>query len=151
MVDLSQLAERVEAATGDIRAINREVALAVGWHRYSPSEIGKKNPGWIAPEDFIGEYVGKDGRRTPKLDSLHGTEIWREPRNYIGSADAAMTLIPAHCTGWSVNIEGRNAQALLFKDGDWVIGSSDACSPAAALVAASLRAALSSIPKGEKE
>ena len=89
---LVALAGRCEAATGANNALNREVALACGWHRYSPSEIHKSNPGWIAPEDFIGEHVRKDGRRSPILDSLHGTSIWREPRNYLASLDAAMTL-----------------------------------------------------------
>jgi len=91
---LLELAADVEKAAGDLRPLNREVALAIGWHRYSPSEIGKSNPGWIAPEDFIGETIGKDGRKRPILDSLHGTSIWREPRDYLGSLDAAITLIP---------------------------------------------------------
>lgn len=92
---LIELAESCEQADGADRGINRQVALAVGWHRYTPSELGRSNPGWIAPEDFAGETVGKDGRKRPVLDSLHGTDIWREPRDYLGSLDAAMQLVPA--------------------------------------------------------
>jgi hypothetical protein len=92
MTNLLELADRVESGEGDVRALNREVALANGWHRYSPSEISKSNPGWIAPEDFIGENVGEDGRRHPVLDSLHGTTIWREPRAYLAAFDAALSL-----------------------------------------------------------
>jgi hypothetical protein len=98
---LLALAARVELAeTQRDRVLNREVALAVGWHRYPQSAFDRRSKvGWIASEDFCGEYVRKDGTRTPKLDSLHGTDIWPEPRDYLASLDAAMTLVPE---GWRV-------------------------------------------------
>ena len=141
MSALLELAERCEDATGPDRGLNREVALVVGWHRYTPSEMGRSSPGWISPEDFIGEYVAKDGRRSPKLDSLHGTSISREPHNYLGSIDAAMSLIPARLRKTiSINIQGDMVQALIFREGDGVVGRGDARFAPLALCAAALRA-----------
>jgi hypothetical protein len=148
MSTLLELAARCEAAMGADKALNREIALAVGWHRYSPTEIGKSNPGWIAPEDFIGEYVGKDGRRTPKLDSMHGTSIWREPRDYLASIDAAMTLVPEGC--WA---EGSLSSPASLEVHSLTVfaplGRATAATPALALTAAALRARAQTPPVSE--
>ena len=158
--ELLLLAERVEAASGPDRALNREVALAVGWHRYSPSEIGKSNPGWIAPEDFIGEYVSRDGRRSPRLDSMHGTDVWREPRDYLASLDAAMELVSegVEGVGLSFKIERFYLGNGMVKcrasvwDGLGCVSSldtaSEAATPALALTAAALRARAQADPEG---
>jgi len=83
---LLELAARVEAAPVNRkdRTLNREVALAVGWARLTPSESRKSYPTWYHPSDV------RDGH--PVFDSLHGTEVWREPLNYLGSVDDALTL-----------------------------------------------------------
>lgn len=152
MSALLKLAERCEAAAGELRALNREIALAVGWHRYSPSEIGKSNPGWIAPEDFIGEYESKDGRRRPMLDSLHGTDIWREPRNYSGSLDAAAMLVPegmGWLSGWGQTVPDEPMGGAIITPharfaghhvNNDAIATGEAATPALALCAAALRA-----------
>ncbi|WP_144035781.1 hypothetical protein [Sphingopyxis bauzanensis] len=141
------LVELVERGAKPSAALDREIALAVGWHRYSPSEIGRKNPGWIAPEDFIGEYVRGDGRRTPKLDSLHGTDIWREPRPYSTSIDAAMTLVPpGHIFGCGSKDATGTAWAWSGPADPLEYRSiSNAATPALALCAAALKA------KGENQ
>jgi len=91
MSALLELAARVEAAPVNRkdRTLNREVALAVGWARLTPSESRKSYPTWYHPSDV------RDGR--PVFDSLHGTEVWREPSNYLGSLDDAMSLVPKGC------------------------------------------------------
>ena len=95
---LLALAERVEAArVSDRTGLRNEVALATGWHRVEPRFTKSKHGAWIKPCDFIG--VHSDG--SPKLDSLHGTDMYREPTNFLESLDAAMSLVPS---GWSVGI-----------------------------------------------
>lgn len=140
--ELLALADRVQAASGADKALLREVALAVGWHRYSPSEIGASKPGWIAPKDFCGEYVGKDGRRSPKLDSLHGTSIWRQPRDYLTSLDAAMSLVPEGAS-WSLTNAARLPRACVWAASplrETPPPYVKAATPALALTAAALRA-----------
>ena len=86
---LLALAERVEAArVSDRTGLRNEVALATGWHRVEPRFTKSKHGAWIKPCDFIG--VHSDG--SPKLDSLHGTDMHREPPNFLESLDAAMSL-----------------------------------------------------------
>ena len=84
---LLALAERCETATLPLpdRILNRDIARAIGWGYRPPSEMGRKNPGWFHPEDC------RHG--VPVLDSLHGTDVWREPLDYVGSVDAALTLV----------------------------------------------------------
>lgn len=148
----TELIERIESAAPS-KALDRQIALAVGWHRYSPSETGRKYPGWIAPEDFIGEYVGADGRRTPKLDSLHGTEIRRDPRPYSTSIDAAMTLVPDglewELFGYDAKRDPRygrfqaRIKLLRYEDDPEELGPqgiADASTPALALCGAALKA-----------
>ncbi len=89
--ELLALAERVEAATGaDRTGLRNAVALAIGWHRVEPRFTKSKNGAWIKPSDFLG--VRSDG--SPVLDSLHGTDMHRDPPNYLESLDAAVSLYP---------------------------------------------------------
>lgn len=142
---LLELADACERAKGADKALNREIALAAGWHRYTPSELSRSNPGWIAPEDFAGETVGKDGRKRPILDSLHGTDIWREPRDFTGSLDAAMTLVPGGLhPGVSQNIWHLHWHAWMGRQGrdgsPDDVANANAATPALAICAAALRA-----------
>lgn len=82
--------KKLEKAEGPSKALNREIARAVGWHRVEPRHAGNKNGGWIAPEDFNGCY--SDG--APIYDGMHGTTIAADVPNFTGSLDAAMALAP---------------------------------------------------------
>lgn len=145
---LREAIRRLEAGeTG--REVDGAVARAVGWHRVEPRfRVGGRRGGWIAPADFRG--VHSDG--APILDSLHGTDIHRDPPRYTTSIDAAVTLVPE---GWGWNLR----DALLIGPLAWcevwkrrpgptpgVIKSSEhrsvaeAPTPAAALALAALRA-----------
>ena len=62
--------------------LSREVARAVGWINRGNSQKGE----WFAPEDT------RDGK--PLLDSLHGTDVHRDPPDFTRSLDAALTLVP---------------------------------------------------------
>jgi len=145
------LAERCEAARLPNKALNREVARAVGWGYQTPSEARRSNPAWFHPSDC------RDGK--PVIDSLHGTDVWREPLDYLGSLDAAMTLVPTTEDGWGWAIRyyselSRKAYAEVWirddadpETGDYL--KSTGATPALALCAASLRArALSTVGEG---
>ena len=138
---LLALAERVEAArVSDRTGLRNEVALATGWHRVEPRFTKSKHGAWIKPCDFIG--VHSDG--SPKLDSLHGTDMHREPPNFLESLDAAMSLVPS---GWNHGYSSRQgtepswrvvAQCWNAKPASTLHG--EAATPALALTAACLRA-----------
>lgn len=70
--------------------LDRLVARKLGWFRYT-RELGctMKRGGWISPDDFIGTH--SDG--SPILDSMHGTDIYRDPPLYTKSIDAADSMI----------------------------------------------------------
>jgi hypothetical protein len=84
----AELIAALEAATGPTIALSRDVARFCGWFRVAPRF--HKGGGWISPQDFLG--ADDDGR--PGLDSLHGTEIHRDPPHFTASIDAALTLVP---------------------------------------------------------
>lgn len=121
---LTSLVERLEKATERSKALNREIARQVGWHRVEPRHGGGMRGGWIAPEDFNG--VMSNG--SPILDSLHGTTISREAPDFTGSIDAALTLVPegrewrveqrygkgmrpAYCSIWSLGARDNDFHA----------------------------------------
>jgi hypothetical protein len=129
---LLDLAARCEAAGKPSKALNREIALAVGWVRQTPSEARRSNPAWFHPDDCRDGHV--------LMDSLHGTTMWREPLDYTASLDAAMTLVP---DGWHFSLHangGDLSRAAVYgfapKPDDWCYGAT----PAVALCAAALRA-----------
>lgn len=70
--------------------LSREIAKAAGWHRVEPRHCTLRNGAWIEP----GEWLGRMSDGKPILDSLHGTTMHREPPNFTGSLDAAVTLEP---------------------------------------------------------
>jgi len=129
---LLELAARIEAAGGPSKALDREIALAVGWVRQTPSEARRKHPAWFHPDDC------RDGEVV--FDSLHGTDVWRDPLPYTTSIDAALTLVPEGAF-WSITMRGESRpgfHACCQLDGplDWREG---ATAPLA-LCAAALRA-----------
>jgi hypothetical protein len=131
---LLALAARCEAAKLPLpdRTLNRAIARAVGWGYQSPSEARRANPAWFHPEDC------RNGK--PVFDSLHGTDVWREPLNYVGSLDAAMTLVPSPGK-WSVTAGHKGDwQACVWVEGAGFMDWRSAASPALALTAAALRA-----------
>ena len=133
---LLALAERVEAArVSDRTGLRNEVALATGWHRVEPRFTKSKHGAWIKPCDFIG--VHSDG--SPKLDSLHGTDMHREPPNFLESLDAAMSLVPSGYE-WSVNWCGNSVANVSEIGVDYPVHCGGAATPALALTAACLRA-----------
>lgn len=135
MDKLEELAARVEAATWPQhdRVLNREVALAVGWCRRTPSQGRTKHPTWFHPDDC------RNGE--PVLDSLRGTDVWREPLDYLGSLDAAMTLVPIGSAAIHIGIfpEGAHCKIFMDEDGD-ATSTGNSKTPAIALTAATLRA-----------
>ena len=141
---LLALAERVEAArVSDRTGLRNEVALATGWHRVEPRFTKSKHGAWIKPCDFIG--VHSDG--SPKLDSLHGTDMHREPPNFLESLDAAMSLVPSEAY-WRLGHDGDGADPAEYK-ADVIVpklggvdarGRAIAVTPPLALTAACLRA-----------
>ena len=138
--DLLALADRVEAADGPERELDRAVARFVGWHRVEPRFTRNKHGAWIAPGDFLGTYSGG----SPILDSLHGTDMHREVPPFTASLDAAMTLVPE---GWDWAAgsaqDGCGGHAFMRRVGHLgrpIDVDVDAAAPALALTAACLRA-----------
>lgn len=130
------LADRCEAATGPQKALDREIALLVGWCRQSPSEAKRKHPAWFHPDDC------RDGK--PIFDSLHGTDVWRDPSAFTASIDAAMTLVPKgwetaiYCGGELANVQMETER--LRQQPCFIPIDGTAATPALALCAAALRA-----------
>lgn len=86
MIDLIA---KIESAAEGSMGISREIALVAGWHRITPAQMGRHHRSkgaWIAPQDWIGRHG--DGK--PILDSLRGTEMWRDPPHFSRSIDAAL-------------------------------------------------------------
>lgn len=108
MTDLNELADLCERAAGPDKALNRAIARAVGWGYQTPSEAKRSNPAWFHPDDCRG---GK-----PVFDSLHGTDVWREPSDYVGTLDAAKTVVPQ---GWKMR--QMNCSAPCADDRSWHI------------------------------
>lgn len=89
MTETETLLAQLEQAPGPSKALNRAVAMLAGWHRVEPRHTRNKYGGWIAPENWIGRM--SDG--SPILDGLHGTTIHREPPDFTGSIDCALSLV----------------------------------------------------------
>ena len=90
------LIERLEAAEVGSRELDCLLAREFGWHRVEPRFARNKHGAWIAPEDFMG--VQSDG--SPRLDSLHGTTMHRDPYRFTTSLDAALALAERVLPGW---------------------------------------------------
>lgn len=152
--ELMKLAERVEREPASM-ALSREVAKIAGWHRVEPRHMHRANRhgAWISPT----EWGGRDSQGKPVLDSLHGTEMHREPPDFVRSMDAAKSLIPpgysyevrksgfdhfARATVWNPK---RSPQA--FDPGNGWTGETKG-NDAAALTAASLRSLAQEADRG---
>lgn len=137
MADLLAVAEACEAAPRASKALNRDIARAVGWGYQTPSEGRRKHPSWFHPDDC------RNG--SPVLDSLHGTDVWREPSDYAGSVDAAMSLLP---DGMKLVLDTHHMIATVYEywpitspeDQGFASYQAEAATPALAIVAAALRA-----------
>lgn len=140
---LLALAERCEKE-GPSQELDRLIAPMIGWHRVKPRYTRGRHGAWISPQDFGG--TNSDG--SPILDSLHGTEMWRDPPRFTSSVDAALTLVPE---GAGINLgkywisRGEAWSAIIHTDGvpddpARAFEAEDAQTPALALCAAALRA-----------
>lgn len=117
MTDLNALADRVEALEGFDHETNADLEEAT-------------TPGW---KDQAARTAYYSGHRKS-----------HEPRNFTGSLDAAMQLVPE---GWAVTVTrftGGRGKAIVWR-GDWSENHDpghgvDARTPAIALCAAALRA-----------
>lgn len=97
---MTDLLARLEVAEAGSRELDCLIARHFGWHRVEPRHARNKAGGWIAPEDFLG--VNSDG--SPRLDSLHGTDIHRDPPRLSQSLDAALALAERVLPGWHCHI-----------------------------------------------
>lgn len=93
-----ELVARLEAASVGSRELDGLLARQFGWHRIEPRHARNKAGGWIAPEDFLGLH----GDGSPRFDSLHGTDIHRDPPRLSQSLDAALALAERVLPGWGV-------------------------------------------------
>lgn len=138
----SDLITRIESAERGSRELDREIARLFGWHRVEPRFARNKHGAWIAPEDFIGLH--SDG--SPILDSLHGTDLHREPPSFSVSLDAALALAERLLPGWPIVI-GMNQTPETkpwARIGRPMFGTDvTASTPALALVSAILKAGAS--------
>lgn len=109
-MNIPALITALENAKGPDRALDGHIAKQFGWHRVEPRFTRNRKGGWIAPQDFIG--LSSDG--SPILDSLHGTDIHRDPPPLTRSLDAAVALaervLPdANCHGYDKTERGIEA------------------------------------------
>lgn len=122
--ELNELAAKVEALSGPDRRV--DCAIFATLH----------------PDKFDGSAA-----MYARIDWTRNSADWMWLREigmpaYTGSSDSAMTIAPAELT---LNISADAAQALIFRDGDGVVGRGDATggnpidSAARAITAAALR------------
>jgi hypothetical protein len=138
---MTALAEKVEALSGPSQEVDRLVAQQAGWFRVAPRFTNNRHGGWIAPVDFLG--ADPDGR--PRLDSLHGTTIYRDPPRYTASVDAVLALIAEKLPQAAFDLRRRQHEGPTRWSAKWLIEGrhwriSDGATPALALLAAFLRA-----------
>ncbi|SFS42809.1 hypothetical protein [Brevundimonas viscosa] len=139
---MRELIERLEKAEAGSRELDGLLARRFGWHRVEPRHARNRAGGWIAPEDFMG--LNSDG--SPRLDSLHGTDIHRDPPRLSQSLDAALALAERVLPGWCCATGGKLARG--HRDAFARVDTPDGCdfeeayasTPALALCIAILRA-----------
>lgn len=151
MNDLLKLAERVEAATGADRELDRECHLAADYRLELPSQPARY------PD--VGRWVRPDGIATGWLD----VPSHEYPPHYTASLDSAMALVPEGLrlmlSAWDdeKHLRARGPwQAVLSKPGadasfDLMRGyrCEHAATPALALTAAALKARASLQEEGK--
>ncbi len=143
MSSLADLIARVEAATRPDREADRQLARMIGWHRVEPRFTRNRKGGWIKPEDFI--CLESDG--SPRLDSIHGTDIWPDVPCFTASLDAALGLAERVLPGALYELKALPHRlghgASLWSDdpaAERMLARADAPTPALALCLAILRA-----------
>lgn len=127
MTDLTELAKRVEAATGPDRELDAEIAIAIDLK--------------LPHDDYGARDAARRGgaARLAEMGECH-QNVWRTylPR-YTASLDSAMTLVPEGYE-WAVNW-GGNSVANVNRIGDgYPIHCGCAATPSLALTAAALGA-----------
>lgn len=124
---MNDLIERIEAASGPDREIDREIMLSSGY-RYEQRDIGCRYEDGSVALDWV--YVDI---KTDQWRSTH-------PLSFTSSIDAALTLVPEGWTWMLDTMEGRN-EACVHGNGP-VPDSAyvTAATPALALCAAALKA-----------
>ena len=133
-----ELIARLEAAKSGRKELDGIYATAVGWFRVQPRHTANRKGGWISPEDFMG--ADSDGR--PRLDSLHGTSIYRDPPSFTTSLSAISNHIERYARdgGWAVGKRPSGVGwARVFRPSG-PENYAEASSPALALCIAFLRA-----------
>ena len=132
--ELEALIKRLEEAREGSMGLSREVARAVGWVNRGNSRNGE----WFHPDDTA------EGK--PVLDSLHGTDVHREPPDFTRSVDAALSLVPEG-EGWNlIRFDGGDGRSQAHI-GDEI---GDGNTPAAALCIACLRCRLAELKDEQK-
>lgn len=97
--NLLVLATRCETEPGSM-GLSRSVALALGWGKRK--EPGKKAE-WFHPRD-----MHENGHIA--WDSLHGTEVWREPLDYTRNLEAVKEIEAQH-SDWMIEVTTHGNQA----------------------------------------
>lgn len=108
--DWNALAERCEQAKGPDRSIGRDIALAVGWQRFTPSQVRRKHPAWITP----GDYLGRNSDGSPVIEQMHGTDLHRDAPPFESCLTAIKALIELELPGWAWTVNS-NGYAALYK------------------------------------
>jgi hypothetical protein len=115
---LSDLIERVEAATGPDRELDYRLAYFLGW-RFSGFEWAKqsRDQDWLSDDEFatLDEMAGGWKRPDQKEWPYPGTNTNEVPL-WTASLDAAIGLVERVLPGWAWDVEGgglRNHAHLL--------------------------------------
>jgi len=130
---MKDLIEKLKAATDG----SRELDVAV-WNAVNPDcpNVAVLEHGSVQLRDRKLQEKKVSGF---SIVTWTGSDDWAVP-SYTTSMDAALLLVPEKHDGWSCNVQNGICQALIFKDGDGVIGRGDAATPELAICAAALEA-----------
>lgn len=124
--DLTELLERVEAATGPDRRLSEDIACLLGGYSIAREELGKR---WFL-------YPGQNPAEAQFVSYL---QTWTP--DYASSLDAAVSLCKRVLPGWAWSardwLDGDKPMAQVF--GPFVY-SANAATPSLALCAAIIRA-----------
>lgn len=113
---MTDLLTQIQNATGGSRELDVEIGEACGYMRASQ----------------IGPYR--------RYRALHPNGRTIDLPHFSTNIQDVVSLVPRDATAWSLNVEDGQCQALIFRDGDGVIGRGDAPTPALALCEAIIKA-----------
>ncbi len=131
MNDISDMIEKLEAATYGSRELSDTLALAIGWKQ---TTHGDNTRGYFVPRYLT--WTSPDGTQQPPGD-------WWPP-SFTQSLDAALTLVPQNCMKYGIEVyasTGRYKNGCDFPAGqhsNWV-QVREAATPALAVCIASLK------------